>query len=72
MSHLDVPILTLKIVYSHLQNKKKELKMFSEYTNANNSYNFRILLKNKMINRRSSSSRLATRKKLKRILGILI
>jgi hypothetical protein len=63
----------LKTVYSHLKNKKKELKRFSEYINANNSLNFRILVKKKMINRiTSSSSRLAASCKLTKILDICI
>jgi hypothetical protein len=70
VSHLDVLIQSLKTVYSHLTNKKKELNRFLEYINANNLYKFRRLVKNKMINRSSSSIRLATRRKLKKILGI--
>jgi hypothetical protein len=62
---------SLKIVYSHLTNKKKEQKRFLEYLNANNSYEFRVLVKNKMINR-SRSIRLAIRRKLCKILGIHI
>jgi hypothetical protein len=71
VSHLDVLIQFLETVYSHLTNKKKELKMFLEYINAKNSVIFRIIVKNKMINR-SSSSRIATRKKLTQMLAICI
>ncbi len=39
---MDALIQSLKTVYSHLTNKKKELKKFLKYINANNSYNFRI------------------------------
>jgi hypothetical protein len=42
---------SLKTVYSHLKNKKKELKKFLEYINANNSYKLKILVKNKRIKR---------------------
>jgi hypothetical protein len=52
-------------------NRKTELKRFLEYTNANNSYKLRVLVKNKMIIR-SSSSRIATLQKLTKILGISI
>jgi hypothetical protein len=71
VSHLDVLMRSLETVYSHLKNKKGDLKMFLEYINANNSYEFRILVKNKMINR-SSRSRIAIRKKLSEILRIYI
>ncbi len=79
MYHLVVLTQSLKIVYSHLTNKKKELKRFLEYINANNSNKFRILVKNQMINRSSSSSssssssnRLATRRRLRKIIDICI
>ncbi len=68
MSHLDVLMQSLKTVYSHLTNKKKKLKRFLEYINAKNSYEFLILVKNKMIN--TNSSRLAVRRKISKILGI--
>ncbi len=71
MSHLDVLIRSLKTVYSHLTNKKKEQKRFLEYINANNSYEFGILVYNKMINR-GISSRLAIRRKLSKILCIYL
>jgi hypothetical protein len=68
VSHLDVLMQSLKTVYSHLTNKKKKLKRFLEYINAKNSYEFLILVKNKMIN--TNSSRLAVRRKISKILGI--
>ncbi len=42
MSHLDVLMQSSKTVYSHLKNKKKELKRFLESTNANNSHKVKI------------------------------
>jgi hypothetical protein len=72
MSNLDVLRQYLKTVYFHLKNKKKEQKKFLEFIDANNSYEFQILLNNKMINRVTSSSRLAIRKKLSKILCIYI
>ncbi len=71
MSHLDVLMHSSKTVYSHLTNKKKELKRFLEYINVKSSYNFRVLVKNKRINR-SISSRLATCRHNTKILGTLI
>jgi hypothetical protein len=45
--------------------------MFLEHINANNSYEFQILVKNRMINRGITiSSRLAIRRKLSKLLGI--
>ncbi len=74
VSRLDVLIQPFKTAYFHLTNKKKELKKFLEYINANNLYKLRILAKNKMINRctSSSSTRLAACRKLRKILGICI
>jgi hypothetical protein len=60
-----------KIVYSNLTNNKKQLKKFLEYMDANNSYKLMAVIKNKMINR-SSSRRLATHRKLTKILEICI
>ncbi len=42
MFHLDVLMQYFKDVYSHLTNKKKELKRFLQHINANISYNFMI------------------------------
>ncbi len=53
----DVLMQSLKNVFSSLKNKKQEVKTFWEYINANNSYEFKILAKIKMINS-SSISRL--------------
>jgi hypothetical protein len=63
---------SLKTVYSHLTNKKKELKRFLDNINAKNSYKPKILVKNKMINRRTRKSRLATRRNLTKKLGLCI
>jgi hypothetical protein len=71
MSHLDVLMQFLKTVYSHLKNKKKEQKRFLEHLNANNSYEFWILVKNRMISRGISSG-LAISRKLSKILCIYI
>ncbi len=71
MSHLDVLMQSLKSVYSHLTNKKKKLKRFLEYINAKNSYEFLILVKNKMINR-NNSSRVAICIDISKILGMYI
>ncbi len=72
MSHLDALMQSLKTVYSHLTNKKKELKRFLDNINAKNSYKPKILVKNKMINRRTRKSRLATRRNLTKKLGLCI
>ncbi len=72
MSHLDVLMQSLKAVDSHLTNKKKELKSFLEYVNANNLYKLKILVKIKMTNRRSNNSRLAIRRNLTKILDTWI
>jgi hypothetical protein len=42
VSHLDVLMQSSKTVYSHLKNKKKELKRFLQFINASNSYKFKI------------------------------
>jgi hypothetical protein len=63
---------SLKAVDSHLTNKKKELKSFLEYVNANNLYKLKILVKIKMTNRRSNNSRLAIRRNLTKILDTWI
>ncbi len=72
MSHLDVLMQFLKTVYSHLMNKKKMLKKFLEYINDSSSYKLKILIKNKMINRRSSNIRLATCSHNTKILSMCI
>ncbi len=72
MSHLDALMQSLKTVYSYLTNKKKELKRFLDNINAKNSYKPKILVKNKMINRRTRKSRLATRRNLTKKLGLCI
>jgi hypothetical protein len=71
VSNLDVLIRSLKTVHSHPKNKKKEQKKFLEHINANNSYEFQIVVKNKMTNR-SSISKLAICRKLSMILDIYI
>ncbi len=59
---------SLKTVYSHPKNNKQEQKRFLKYIDANNLYELRILVNNKMIN--TSSSRIAIRKKLSKIVEI--
>jgi hypothetical protein len=45
VSHLDVIWQSSKTVYSHLKNKKKELKSILEYIIANNLYKIKIRIK---------------------------